>query len=108
MVERETVIGVAWVLDDEPALRLADFCEATGTALPLVVEMVAEGILEPRGTSQDDWRFSGLSLARARCALRLHRDLGLDWHAIAFALPLLEELQSLRRRHRALLRRLGG
>ena len=96
------------VLDEQCTLPLDDFCTASGMVDTVILEMVYEGILEPEGDEPTAWRFSSMCLSRARCALRLRHDLGLDWHGIAFALPLLEELQELRRRHRILLRRLGS
>jgi chaperone modulatory protein CbpM len=44
-----------------------------------------------------EWRFSGAALRRARIALRLERDLGVNLPGVALALDLLEELQRLRR-----------
>lgn len=96
------------LLDEEYAIPLSDFCRACGVSVELVVEMVEEGVLEPDGRRRDDWRFSGLSLAQARRALRLRRDFGLNWPGVALSLGLLEELEQLRRRHRALMRRLEG
>ena len=40
-------------------------------------------------------------------ARRLRQDLELNWPGVCLALELLDELHDLRRRHRALLRRLG-
>lgn len=90
-----------WLLDDERAIPLADFCGASGLLESLVTEMVREGILEPVGAMPQDWRFSSACLARAQRALRLQRELELNWAAVAFVLPLLDELQALRRQQRA-------
>jgi chaperone modulatory protein CbpM len=42
------------------------------------------------------WRFSGESMVRARSALRLQRDLGINMAGIALVLDLMEEFESLR------------
>jgi chaperone modulatory protein CbpM len=47
-----------------------------------------------------EWRFSGAQLRRARIALRLERDLGVNAAGVALALELLEELEQLRRERR--------
>jgi chaperone modulatory protein CbpM len=47
-----------------------------------------------------EWRFSGAQLRRARIALRLERDLGVNAAGVALALELLEELEQLRRAQR--------
>lgn len=90
-----------WLLDDERAIPLADFCGASGLLESLVTEMVVEGILEPQGSAPEEWRFSGACLARAQRALRLQRELEMNWAAIAFVLPLLDELKDLRRQQQA-------
>ena len=86
-----------WLLDDERAMPLAEFCAASGLLESLVAEMVREGILEPRGAVPQEWHFSGACLAHAQRALRLQRELELNWAAVAFVLPLLDELKELRR-----------
>lgn len=94
------------LLDDATVLSLAEFCRAGDVSVEIVVEMVEQGVIEPQGRQRADWRFSGAALRQARRALRLRRDLGLNWPGVALSLSLLEELTELRRRHRALLRRL--
>lgn len=89
-----------WLLDDERAIPLADFCAASGLLESLVAEMVREGILEPRGALPQEWRFSSACLAHAQRALRLQRELELNWAAVAFVLPLLDEIKALRRQQR--------
>ena len=42
--------------------------------------------------SQEHWRFTGVHLLRAKVALRLHRDLGVNFASAALALQLMEEL----------------
>ncbi|HZD52035.1 MAG TPA: chaperone modulator CbpM, partial [Woeseiaceae bacterium] len=64
----------------------------------LVIEMVEEGVIEPAGGKHAEWLFPGHSLVRARAALRLVRDLDLNWPGAALALDLLEELQRLQQR----------
>ncbi len=90
-----------WLLDDERAIPLAEFCGASGLLESLVAELVREGILEPLGAVPQEWRFSGACLARAQRALRLQRELELNWAAVAFVLPLLDEIKELRRQQRA-------
>lgn len=61
-----------------------------------IVELVDEGIL-PVATDKDgEWRFEPSCLRRARVALRLQRDLGLNLPGVALALDLLDEIAALR------------
>ncbi len=62
----------------------------------MVEEMVLHGILEPQGTTTQTWVFDYSALSRTQKALRLHRDLDINWQGIALALELLEEVQELR------------
>ena len=100
----EQLHAAFWLLDEERAIPLAEFCGASGLLESLVVELVREGILEPHGDEPLHWRFSGACLARAQRALRLKRELELNWAAVAFVLPLLDELKELRRQRAAWLR----
>ena len=100
----EQLTAAFWLLDEERAIPLAEFCGASGLLESLVAELVREGILDPLGAAPQEWRFSGACLARAQRALRLQRELDMNWAAIAFVLPLLDELKDLRRQQEAWLR----
>ncbi len=81
------------VLDVGVTFSLREFCDACGVRSELVVEMVQEGVIEPTGGGPDDWRFEGPTLVRAKRALRLVNDLGVNWPGAALALDLLEQLE---------------
>jgi len=86
------------VLEEEVELTLGDLCRACGLPADRVYELVEEGIVDPLGRDPARWRFHGISVRRVRCALRLERDLGINFAGAALALDLLEELESLRAR----------
>ncbi|MDH3280322.1 MAG: chaperone modulator CbpM [Gammaproteobacteria bacterium] len=86
------------VLDEEIELTLSELCRACRLPAEDVLELVAEGIIEPRGRKPLQWRFQGICVRRVRSALTLHRDLGVNWAGAALALDLLEEIESLRAR----------
>jgi chaperone modulatory protein CbpM len=65
-----------------------------------IVELVEEGVLSVIEIDTTEWRFSGAALRRARIALRLERDLGINAPGVALVLELLEELEQLRRERR--------
>ncbi|MGE0624810.1 MAG: chaperone modulator CbpM [Pseudomonadales bacterium] len=85
------------VLDTRTTFTLVEFCSACGVEQRRVVEMVEEGVIEPIA-DQADWRFHGEALLRAKRALRLVRDLGVNWPGAALALDLLEEIERLQQR----------
>ena len=81
---------------EEDTLTLGQLCRACGVHADWIISLVEESIIEPQGQDIRLWRFSGASLVRARSALRLQRDLGVNLAGIALALDLMDELESLR------------
>ena len=75
---------------------LLQVCTICGVQAERVVELVSFGIIEPGGAQPDRWQFSESAVHRAKKALRLHRDLGLDPQGLALALELLDEIDRLR------------
>ena len=87
----------AVLLDDSVEFSLTEVCAACRVSEELVVEIVAEGIVEPSGPDRAQWRFTGIALTRVHRALRLQHDFGINLAGAALALDLLEELERLRR-----------
>ncbi len=81
---------------ENDSLTLEQLCQALGAQTEWIVSLIEESIIEPQGDEIHSWRFSGVSLVRARSALRLHHDLGVNLAGIALALDLMEELENLR------------
>lgn len=88
------------LLDESVQFSLAELCSTCDVRQELIVEIVAEGIVEPLGTDPTEWRFSGLALTRVQRVLRLQRDFGVNLPGAALALDLLEEVERLRRGRR--------
>ena len=70
------------LLDETAEFSLEDLCRICGVQERLVVDIVQEGVVEPRGEA-GDWRFTGVAVTRVRRVLRLQE--------------LLEEIERLRR-----------
>lgn len=90
------------VLEDQTELTLDDLCRACAAQTDLMLALVDEGILVPHsptplGEVHTLWRFSGVVLHRAKVAVRLQNDLGVNLAGVALALTLLDELAELRR-----------
>jgi len=88
------------LLDERAELSLKEISRACSTSTEWVIELVSEGVLEPVGREQEQWRFSGTSLLRARAAMRLQHDLDINVAGVALALDLIEEIETLRERLR--------
>ncbi len=83
---------------DDTELTLAELCRTCRLSAEQVLELVEEGIVQPRGRQVEQWRFHGTCVRRIRCAVTLRRDLGVNWAGAGLALELLEEIDTLRRR----------
>src|SRR5947209_14348068 len=98
MTESTGIAVHGMVVEEEVHLTLVELCRVVRAPEDQVLGWVDEGVLEPIGDSPAAWRFAGQSLRRARTAVRLARDLGLNTPGVALALDLLEEIASLRAR----------
>ncbi len=90
------------LLDESTELSLSDLCRVCASPAEWVIALVEEGVLEPVGYQQTQWRFPVDSLQRARTAMRLQRDLGINLAGVALAVELLEEISRLENRLRRL------
>lgn len=90
------------VLSDEEPCTLAELCETCGVEQDWVIELVEHGALEPTGRSIVEWQFASVAIGRVSRARRLVRDLDLNTPGVALALELLDEVEVLRSRLRAL------
>ena len=91
-----------YILEEQTQITLADLCRACAVHAERIIELVDEGVLEPIGREPARWRFGGASLRRASVALRMQTDLGVNLAGAALALQLLEEVNALRARLRAM------
>ncbi|KXS39029.1 molecular chaperone [Modicisalibacter tunisiensis] len=95
MVDRsQPLSGV--ILEEQETLTLADLSRACAVHAEAIIELVDEGILTPGGSLPQQWHFSGRHLIRARVALRLQRELGVNLAGAALALELMDEIERLR------------
>ncbi|UWQ35339.1 chaperone modulator CbpM (plasmid) [Leisingera sp. M527] len=86
----KSTVVVSLTLDE-----LCRFCQADRN---WVIELVEHGVLEPDGGAIQNWQFHSVSIARAKKARRLNRDLGVNAAGIALVLDLLAERDEMRRR----------
>ena len=96
MTREEIDILMGQLLDESLEFELEEFCRICHASEAFVVELVAEGVLEPRGEERACWRFTGRSVRRTQVAIRLYQDLDVNLPGVALALDLLEEIHRLR------------
>ncbi|BCT68068.1 chaperone modulator CbpM [Nitrosospira sp. NRS527] len=95
----------AIVIDEQNALTLSELSRACAVQTGYIIELVDEGLLTPESAEEHEpqrWRFTGIQMRRARVALRLQHDLGVNLAGIALALQLLDEVEMLRTRLNAI------
>jgi chaperone modulatory protein CbpM len=91
----DALIEEGILLDESHEYTLTEFCTLCVIEKENVIDMVEYGILDPQGDAQA-WVFNARAVVRTKKALRLHRDLAINWQGIALILDLLDEIQQLR------------
>ncbi len=88
-------------------LGLHEICECEGVSESVVIDLVKHEIAIPSsGESSVDWVFDSVSATWVRKAIRLHRDLDLEWVAVAMVIDLLRQRERLEGENRTLRQRL--
>ena len=88
------------IFEEGAVLSVADLARMFAVEERHIVALAEEGVITALEIDTTEWRFSGADIRRARIALRLERDLGINLPGVALALELLEELEPLRRERR--------
>ena len=86
--------NVIW-LDRTQSVSIHDLVDLSGLTESEVRELVDGGALAPMNPLETAWIFSADCVLTVRKASRLRDDLELDAHALAVALSLLAQIQSL-------------
>jgi len=94
----EQEIHTGQVMDELATLTLQELCHACRVEQAWLLQLVDEGILEPRGRERSSWRFAGSSLRRVLVVSRLQNDLGINLQGAAMVLDLMQEIETLRAR----------
>jgi len=93
---KNTLVVVS--IEEYPELTLEEICRACHVPADFIQDIVDFGIIEPRGTSVETWRFDAEHLRRVRTVVHLHHDLEVNLAGAALVLDLLDELQRMRAR----------
>jgi chaperone modulatory protein CbpM len=94
------------ILDEQSVLTLTELSHVCAVQTGYIIELVDEGLVTPDIAAEENepqhWRFSGAQIRRARTAMRLQSDLGVNLAGAALALQLLDEIENLRAQVRAM------
>jgi chaperone modulatory protein CbpM len=88
-------------------ITLQEFCELHGVSERQVAVAVEHGIALPvAGSAVPEWVFDTAGAMWIRRAIRLQRDLEMDWVAVALVVDLLRQREHLQLENRRLRQRL--
>lgn len=89
-------------------ISLRELCECEEVSRQWLITIVEHEIVSPVSAAEevDDWLFETRSVQLVKRAIRLHRDLELDWVAIAMILELQQQQEQLQLENRCLQQRL--
>lgn len=83
------------IIDERTTFTVEQICRSCAVDIEFVEALVEEGILEPVSRRATSWSFSATGMRRARIAVQLQRDLGVNLAGAALALDLLERIEEL-------------
>jgi len=81
--------------DNENNITLGHVCNKCKTTPEMIIKMVNEGILSPRGDRKIKWRFSFSAIDTILKVQRLQNDLNVNLAGAALVLHLLEKVDRL-------------
>lgn len=88
-------------------VTVSELCERDGVSREALFELVQHDVVEPiEGSNVDDWCFDVTGAHWLKRALRLKRDLDIDWVAVAMLIDLLREREALAQENQCLRQRL--
>lgn len=96
MAEKNTGAITGEPISNDPVYSLEDLGAVCNVETAWIIELIEHGLIEARGTTASEWRFSSLSVVRLAKAKRLDQDLGVNPAGIALAFDLLAEIDRLR------------
>jgi len=89
-------------------ITVSELCEREELSRSAVVQLVQYDIVQPlAGSSIEDWIFDVTTAHWMQRAIRLQRDLDIDWIAVAVMIDLLRERERLSEENQQLRQRLG-
>lgn len=89
-------------------VTVQELCEREDLSRTLLLELIEYDIARPvAGSSAEDWVFDISGTHWLKRALRLQRDLDIDWIAVAMLVDLLREREQLSEENHLLRQRLG-
>ncbi len=89
-------LHVGEILDEQVEFTLSELCLICNSEESLIIKLVDEGVIKPKGENHENWKFSAIHLKSVHSAIRLEHDLGVNTAGAALALDLIKEVERLR------------
>ena len=98
MPKESRSVHTGTIVTNAAELTIDQLCSTCGLSRDKIVTYVAEGIIEPKGDTTVEWRFSETTIVEVHRAKRLEQDLGLNEAGLALAIDLLSQIDDLKRK----------
>jgi chaperone modulatory protein CbpM len=92
--------------DNHIEISLSEICQAVELSEQKFAQLVENDIVQVKGADPSVWVFDITMVSIAKRAVRLHRDLDLDWSAISVIVELIEQRDQLTIENESLRRQL--
>jgi chaperone modulatory protein CbpM len=83
------------ITEEESDISLVQLCRYCEMEPDHIIELVTEGILEPRGESKHEWHFSFITIERVKKVQRLRSDFDLTVPGVGLVMDLLDQIERL-------------
>lgn len=102
MTEKASTDAEPEIVAAGETVTLDELCTCCRVEGEWIAQLIEHGAIEVAGENKSEWQFTHVTLVRVAKAKRLERDLSLNIPGVALALELLDEIDDLRARLKAL------
>ena len=82
-------------VETDPELSLDEVCQACQITRDFLFELLEQGAIEPKGTTEENWRFEMQHLNRIRRVLHLQQDLEVNLPGAVLACDLFDQINAM-------------
>jgi chaperone modulatory protein CbpM len=94
MNSNNIIIGV--LVDETSTCSFSEVCQRFDISEELLIEIIEQGLFPHQSTPIEQIALDQKSLRKIESAIRLHKDLGINFPGVALAIELLEQIEQMR------------
>ncbi len=83
------------VIDENNPLSFEEICRAIHAENDLIIQFIEYHIIQPKGSSKQDWAFDHICLKRAKLARNFYYDCEVNLAGIGLLIDMLERIETL-------------